>query len=143
MSYRLKGAAADKVKGRSISKNEQGEIVETKYMHKDRPRGGSKSTEVMTTHNIDPEDPSMYDAAYNKYKKTVTRTSPEGDERTKTVVKEGGKREVTRTQTNKGENEEITPTSQRSAINRNPVVQRSAINKMLMAQRSATNKNQR
>jgi hypothetical protein len=143
MSYRLKGAAADKVKGRAISKNEQGEIVETQFMHKNRPSGGSKSREVITTHDVDPDDPSMYDAAYNKLIKRVTKTSPEGNERIKTVVKEGGRREVTRTQTNKDENEEKTPTSQRSAINRNSVAQRSAIDKMLMAQRSATNKNQR
>jgi hypothetical protein len=83
-------------RGFSVGKNDKGEIVETSYVNRQRPSGASVRKQVTTTHSIDKEDPSMYDAAYNKYTKNVTRTSKSGDVRTKTVVKEGGKRTVTR-----------------------------------------------
>ena len=83
-------------RGFSVSKNEKGEIVEKSFVNRNRPSGASVRKEVTTTHSIDKEDPSMYDSAYNKFTKKVTRTSKSGDVRTKTVEKGDGKRTVTR-----------------------------------------------
>ena len=89
-------ASPEPKKGFSVSKNDKGEIVESSFKNKRRPSGASVSRRVTTIHSIDKDDPSMYDAAYNKYIKNVTRTSKSGEVRTKTVEKEGGKRTVTK-----------------------------------------------
>jgi len=89
-------ATPEPKRGFSVSKNEKGEIVEKSYVNRTRPSGASVRKEVTTTHSIDREEPDMYDSAYNKFTKKVTRTSKSGEVRTKTVEKEGGVKKVTR-----------------------------------------------